>query len=231
MPTAGASEAHPLGRSRALPTTCTPPLTTSAGPTSRPGAEEAGVPGSWALRLPAGFAPCERDHDAVGEGGLPSKETIWAHWADNGCDSLAELVAGLPPFQLRFTRLQVSTAAVHSLAEPVPEIEQSCKTQATPSKAGLKPGQPSGHSPLHPGSLWCLRGGVEGTGDSSTRCRAHRQDDSGVPRGVKRARLPTLPSISLARLQLGTTLTIRVILDPSRVAAQVVTGVGFLVPA
>jgi hypothetical protein len=73
-----------------------------------------------------------------------SKDVIWAQWGGQWGDSLAELVAGLQPFQVRFTRLQVSTAAVAALAEPIPEVDEvRGRAKELLSIVGLQPDQPS----------------------------------------------------------------------------------------
>jgi len=103
------------------------------------------LPGSWALL-------CPRDslHVSVAtmlsvrENYGTSKDVIWAQWGGQWCDSPAELVAGLQPFQVRFTRLQVSAAAVAALAEPIPEVDEvRGRAKELLSIVGLQPDQPS----------------------------------------------------------------------------------------
>ena len=82
------------------------------------------LPPSWALRCPpASLHVSVATMLSVREDYGISKDAIWANCGKQWCDSLAELVAGLRPFQVRFTRLHVSTAAVIALAEPVPEVD------------------------------------------------------------------------------------------------------------
>jgi hypothetical protein len=73
-----------------------------------------------------------------------TKDLIWANWGREWSTSLRELAAGLQPFVVRFASVQVSTAAVIALADPVPEVAL-VRARATelPSDAGLPAGQPS----------------------------------------------------------------------------------------
>ena len=149
------------------------------------------LPGSWALICPpASLHVSVATMLSVREDYGTSKDAIWANWGKQWCDSLAELVAGLRPFEVRFTKLHVSTAAVIALAEPVPEVDEVReRARQFLSRAGLKP-RPTVYRPLHAGPLWCLWSGFERPGERGSRCSAQRRDDSGVPRGVKRTGLP-----------------------------------------
>jgi hypothetical protein len=73
-----------------------------------------------------------------------TKDLIWASWGRKWSASLREFAAGLQPFVVRFTTVQVSTAAVIALADPVPEVAL-VRARATEllSGAGLQAGQPS----------------------------------------------------------------------------------------
>jgi len=135
-----------------------------------------------------------------------SKDVIWAHWGRQWCDSLAELVAGLQPFQVRFTGLQVSTAAVIALAEPVPQVDEVReRARQLLSWAGLKPRQPSiVHCTL-------ARYGASG---QELRALASAARDVGLSADTtveylvvsKELVYPSLVSESLARLHLGSAL-------------------------
>lgn len=72
------------------------------------------------------------------------KDLIWESWGRKWSASLRELAAGLQPFVVRFTSLQVSTAAVIAIADPVPEVGLvRARAKELLSEAGLQAGQPS----------------------------------------------------------------------------------------
>jgi hypothetical protein len=75
--------------------------------------------------------------------GMP-KDLIWSSWGQKWSASLRQLATGLQPFAVRFTSLQVSTAAVIAVADPVPEVALvRARTTELLSEAGLQAGQPS----------------------------------------------------------------------------------------
>jgi hypothetical protein len=83
------------------------------------------LPRSWALRCPpASLHVSVATMLSVREDYGTSKDAIWANWGRQWCDILTELVARLRPFQVHFTKLHVSTAAVIALAGPVPEVDE-----------------------------------------------------------------------------------------------------------
>ena len=135
-----------------------------------------------------------------------SKDAIWANCGKRWCDSLAELAAGLPPFQVRFTRLHVSTAAVIALAEPVPEVDEVReRARQLLSRAALKPGQPSivhctlaryGASGQHLTDLARAARGVELSAETTVKYLVVS----------KELVYPSLVDETLARLSLGTAL-------------------------
>ena len=72
------------------------------------------------------------------------KDLIWESWGRKWTASLRELAAGLKPFVVRFNSLEVSTAAVIAMADPVPEVGLvRARAKEFLSEAGLKAGQPS----------------------------------------------------------------------------------------
>lgn len=169
--------------------------------------EQLQLSGSWTLRCPpASFHVSVATMLSVREDYGTSKDVIWAHLGRQWCDSLAELVAGLQPFRVRFTGLRVSTAAVIALAEPVPEVDEVReRARQLLSWAGLKPGQPSivhctlaryGASGQELRALASAARGVELSAKTTVRSLVVS----------KELVYPSLVSESLARLQLGTTL-------------------------
>jgi len=164
-------------------------------------------PGSWALHCPptslhvsvATMLSVREDY------GTP-KDVIWTHWDRQWLDSLAELVAGLQPFQIRFTRLQISTAAVIALAEPVPEVDEVREhARHLLSWAGLKPGQPF---IVHCTLARYGASGQELTALASAARGVELSAETMVEHLVVSKELvyPSLVNESLARLQLGTSL-------------------------
>ena len=165
------------------------------------------LPASWALRCPpASLHVSVATMLSVREDYGTPKDVIWAHWGRQWRDSLAELVAVLPPFQVRFTRLHVSTAAVISLAEPVPEVDEVReRARQLLSRAALKPGQPS--------IVHCTLARYGDSGQNLTDlARAARSIELSAETTVKSLVVskelvyPSLVDETLARLSLGTAL-------------------------
>ncbi len=74
----------------------------------------------------------------------PSKDALWDRWGRLWCAELDGLVGGLAPFDLRFTRLGISEAAVVALADPVPAIDAIRQLAAQlQQRAGLVAHQPA----------------------------------------------------------------------------------------
>jgi hypothetical protein len=103
------------------------------------------LPASWALRRPpASLHVSVATVLSVREDYGNSKDVIWERWGQQWCDSFAKVAAVLAPFCIRFTKLQVSTAAVIAVAEPVAEVEKVRElAKDLLSRAGLKADQPS----------------------------------------------------------------------------------------
>jgi hypothetical protein len=165
------------------------------------------LPSSWALPCPpASLHVSVATMLSVREDYGASKEVIWACWGRQWCHSLAELVAGLRPFRVRFTRLQVSAAAVIALAKPVPEVDE-VRERASQllSWAGLTPSQPS--------IVHCT---LARYGASGQKLRALASAARGVAISAettveylvvsKELVYPSLVNESLARLHLGAAL-------------------------
>lgn len=73
-----------------------------------------------------------------------AKDALWAQWGSRWCGRLRALAEGLPPFELRFERLEVSEAAVIALAGPVAAVESlRRRAAALQQDAGLVSYQPS----------------------------------------------------------------------------------------
>jgi hypothetical protein len=205
VPTAWASEEDPLWSKPCLAYNLHAELEDACREDLAHVQESLQLPGSWALRCPAvSLHVSVATMLSVREDYGTSKDVIWAHWGRRWCDSLAELVAGLQPFRVRFTRLQVSTAAVVALAEPVPEVDEvRARARQLLSSAGLKPGQPS--------IVHCTLARYGASGQelravaSSARC-VELSAETAVEHLVVSKELvyPNLVSESVAHLQLGT---------------------------
>ena len=207
MPTAWASEEDPLWSNPCLAYNLQAELDDACRDDLAQVQESLRLPASWALRCPpASLHVSVATMLSVREDYGTPKDVIWAHWGRQWRDSLAELVAVLPPFAVRFSRLQVSTAAVISLAEPVPEVDEVReRARELLSRAGLKPGQPS--------IVHCTLARYGDTGQKlSALASSARRIGVSTATTVeslvisKELVYPSLVSESLARLPLGTTL-------------------------
>ena len=207
VPTAWASEADPLWSKSCLAYNLQADLDDTCRDDLCQVQERLRLPASWALPCPMGSLHVSVARMlSVREDYGASKDLIWAHWGAEWCDSLAGLMARLRPFPLRFTRLQVSSAAVIALAEPAPEVDEvrGLAGQLL-SRAGLKPGQPS--------IVHCT---LARFGTSGHHLRALSERARGVVLSAmatveylvvsKELVYPSLVTESLARLYLGTAL-------------------------
>jgi hypothetical protein len=165
------------------------------------------LPGSWTLPCPpASLHISVARVLSVREDYGTSKDLIWARWATQWCDSLAGLAAALQPFVVRFARLEVSTAALIAVAEPVPEVDKvRRRASQLLSRAGLEPRQPSiVHCTL-------ARFGASGR-DLTALARSARSARLSTETRVEHLVLskelvyPNLVNEGLARLPLGTTI-------------------------
>ena len=115
------------------------------------------------------------------------KDLIWESWGRKWSASLRELAAGLQPFVVRFTSLQVSTAAVIAIADPVPEVGLvRARAKELLSEAGLQ-AVTTVHPSLHPGALCHLRAGLGRCCAFGTSRRAQGSDGRYKPCHLQRA--------------------------------------------
>jgi len=161
---------------------------------------------SWALRCPSSSLHLSvATLLSVREDYGTSKDVVWALSGGEWSESLRELVAGLQPFEVSFTRLQVRRAAIIALATPVPEVDEiRGRARHLLLGAGLKPDQPS--------IIHCtlVRYGLAGL-NLEALARSARGVELSVKTTVtqlvisKESVYPNLVRETLGRLQLGVT--------------------------